>query len=103
MSGLSCPLGNSADAGHDGDLSADLKKLAEELGLKKLNFQVLRRTMATLDQTKGSGKDLQGVLGYSRPDIAATVYLQQIESGVRQMLDAICSELMAKRELGAGA
>ena len=56
--------------------------------------------MATLDQTKGSGKDLQGVLGRSRPDITATVYMQQIESGVRQTLDAICSELMAKRELG---
>ena len=76
MSGLSYPLGNSADAGHDGGLSADLKKLAEELGLKKLNFQVLRRTMATLDQTKGSGKDLQGILGHSRPDITATVYMQ---------------------------
>ena len=29
--------------------------------------------------------------------------MQQIESGVSQTLDAICSELMAKRELGAGA
>jgi len=26
--------------------------------------------------------------------------MQQIESGVSQTLDAICSELMAKRELG---
>jgi hypothetical protein len=32
--------------------------------------------MATLDQTKGSGKDLQGILGHSRPDITATVYMQ---------------------------
>jgi hypothetical protein len=30
-----------------------LKLLARELGLPKLNFQVLRRTMATLAQTKG--------------------------------------------------
>ena len=80
-----------------------LKKLAEELGLKKLNFQVLRRTIATLAQTKGSVKDVQGVLGHSRPDITATVYMQQIESGVRQTLDAIYSELTAKPEAPAGA
>jgi integrase len=48
-----------------------LKKLGEELGLKKLNFQVLRRTIATLAQTKGSVKDVQGVLGHSKPDITA--------------------------------
>jgi hypothetical protein len=30
-----------------------LKKLAATLGLAKLNFQVLRRTMATLAQTNG--------------------------------------------------
>jgi hypothetical protein len=40
-----------------------LTKLAAELGLPKLNFQVLRRTMATLAQTKGGVKDVQGVLG----------------------------------------
>ena len=44
-----------------------LKKLAAELGLPKLNFQVLRRTMATLAQTKGGVKDVQGVLGHIRP------------------------------------
>jgi integrase len=40
-----------------------LKKLAQELGLPKLNFQVLRRTMATLAQNMGGVKDVQGVLG----------------------------------------
>ena len=39
-----------------------LAKVATELGLPKLNFQVLRRTMATLAQTKGGVKDVQGVL-----------------------------------------
>ena len=39
-----------------------LKKLAEKLKLAKLNFQVLRRTIATLVQTKGGVKDVQGVL-----------------------------------------
>ena len=35
-----------------------LKKLAKDLGLAKLNFQVLRRTIATLAQTKGGVKDV---------------------------------------------
>jgi integrase len=66
-----------------------LKKLAEELGLRKLNFQVLRRTIATLAQTKGSVKDVQGILGHSKADTTVNVYMQQIEEGVKQMLDAI--------------
>ena len=80
-----------------------LKKLAKELGLRKLNFQVLRRTIATLAQTKGSVKDVQGVLGHSKPDITANVYMQQIESGVRQTLEAIYSELVAKPGVAAVA
>jgi len=56
-----------------------LKKLAAELGLRKLNFQVLRRTTATLAQTKGSVKDVLGILGHAKPDITASVYMQQID------------------------
>ena len=39
-----------------------LAPLAETLGLPKLNFQVLRRTIATLAQKKGSVKDIQAHL-----------------------------------------
>jgi integrase len=79
------------------------KNLGEKLRLPKLNFQVLRRTIATLAQTKGSVKDVQGVLGHSKPDITANVYMQQIESGVRLTLDAIYSELAAKPEVAGVA
>ena len=37
-----------------------LHNLAEELGLPKLTFQVIRRTIATLAQKKGTVKDVQG-------------------------------------------
>ena len=73
-----------------------LKKLAQQLGLWKLNFQVLRRTIATLAQTKGNVKDVQGVLGHSKADTTVNVYMQQIDDGVKQTLDAIYSELMAR-------
>jgi len=53
-----------------------LKKLQIELGLPKLNFQVLRRTIATLAQSKGSVKDVQGILGHSKADTTVNVYMQ---------------------------
>ena len=76
-----------------------LKKLAKELGLVKLNFQVLRRTIATLAQTKGSVKDVQGILGHTKADTTVNVYMQPIEEGVKQTLDAIYAELTARPKL----
>jgi integrase len=80
-----------------------LKKLGEKLGLTKLNFQVLRRTMATLAQTKGGIKDVQGVLGHSKADTTVNVYMQQIEAGVKQTLDAIYVELTTKPKSAAAS
>ena len=76
-----------------------LKKLKNELGLPKLNFEVLRRTTATLAQTKGSVKDVQGILGHSKADTTVNVYMQAIESSVKDTLDAIYSELTAPAKL----
>lgn len=72
-----------------------LKKLAQQLGLPKLNFQVLRRTMATLAQKKGSIKDVQSILGHSRADTTVNVYMQPIEDSVKDTLDAMYAELTA--------
>ena len=80
-----------------------LRTLASKLELAKLNFQVLRRTMATLAQTKGGVKDVQGILGHSKADTTVNVYLQQIEAGVKSTLDAIYSELTAREEVAAGS
>ena len=76
-----------------------LKILAEQLGLPKLNFQVPRRTIAPLAQKKGGVKDVQAVLGHSKPDITAEVYMQEIEESVKQTLDAIYAELTARPKL----
>lgn len=72
-----------------------LKPLARKLGISKLNFQVLRRTMATLAQTKGGVKDIQAILGHSKPDITAACYMQPIAESVKQTQDAIYAELIA--------
>ncbi|MBV9180847.1 MAG: tyrosine-type recombinase/integrase [Acidobacteria bacterium] len=76
-----------------------LKKIGQQLGLPKLNFQVLRRTIATLAQTKGGVKDVQAILGHSKADTTVNVYMQPIEAGVKQTLDAIYSELTKRNEM----
>jgi hypothetical protein len=48
-----------------------LEPLAEALGVPKLNFQVMRRTMAMQAQKMGSVKDIHAHLRHLRPDTTA--------------------------------
>ena len=59
-----------------------LHKLARDLELPKLTFQVIRRTIATLAQKKGTVKDVQGVLRHSRTATTTDVYMQEIPASV---------------------
>src|SRR5438445_4626863 len=70
-----------------------LHKLAAELDLPKLTFQVIRRTIATLAQKKGTVKDVQGVLRHSRTATTTDIYMQEIPEGVRGTIDSIHREL----------
>ena len=70
-----------------------LHKLAAELELPKLTFQVIRRTIATLAQKKGTVKDVQGVLRHSRAATTTDVYMQEIPKSVRATVDSINKEL----------
>ena len=60
-----------------------LHKLAKDLKLPKLTFQVIRRTIATLAQKKGTVKDVQGVLRHSRTATTTDVYMQEIPESVQ--------------------
>jgi integrase len=71
-----------------------LTPLAEKLGLPKLNFQVLRRTMATLAQRKGSVKDIQAHLRHSKADTTANEYMQELPESVGRMVESMYEELM---------
>jgi integrase len=73
-----------------------LAPLAKKLGLPKLTFQVLRRTMATLAQKKGSVKDIQAHLRHAKPDLTANEYMQELPESVKQMVDSVYAELMAE-------
>jgi integrase len=78
-----------------------LHKLARDLGLPKLTFQVIRRSIATLAQRMGSVKDVQGVLRHSRTATTVDVYQQVLPEGVQATVNAINAELRAKPELAA--
>ena len=70
-----------------------LHKLARDLKLPKLTFQVIRRSIATLAQKKGTVKDVQGVLRHSRAATTTDVFMQEIPEGVRATIDSIHREL----------
>lgn len=76
-----------------------LHKLAEELELPKLTFQVIRRTIATLAQKLGSSKDVQGVMRHERTDTTENIYQQILLPSVRTTLDAIHAKLSKKEGL----
>src|SRR6202789_4506417 len=70
-----------------------LHKVARELQLPKLTFQVIRRTIATLAQKKGTIKDVQGVMRHSRTALTTDVYMQEIPASVQSTINSINSEL----------
>jgi hypothetical protein len=80
-----------------------LNKLARDLNLPKLTFQVIRRTIATLAQKKGTVKDVQGVLRHSRTATTIDVYMQEIPESVQATVNSIHSELRAEVGISSSA
>jgi integrase len=70
-----------------------LHKLARDLKLPKLTFQVIRRTIATLAQKKGTVKDVQGLMRHSRTATTTDVYMQEIPESVQATVNSINTEL----------
>jgi integrase len=66
-----------------------LNPLAERLGLPKLNFQVMRRTMATQAQGMGSVKDIQAHLRHAKADTTANEYMQELPESVKKMVGSV--------------
>ena len=59
-----------------------------------MNFQILRRTMATQAQGMGSVKDIQSHLRHSRPDTTANEYMQALPASVQNMVSSVYLMLM---------
>jgi integrase len=69
-----------------------LTPLGKKAGVK-VNFQILRRTVATHAQSLGSAKDIASVLRHTRPDTAAIHYTQTQDESVRRTVERL-SELI---------
>ena len=77
-----------------------LDPIRVQLGLGKLNFQILRRTFATLavGERKGTLKDVQTQLRHTRPDITLQNYVKEIPDSVYTMVDAMYEGISAADE-----
>lgn len=75
-----------------------LHKLARDLNLPKLTFQVIRRTIATLAQKKGTVKDVQGVLRHARTATTTDVYMQEIPESMQEIPESVQSTINSINE-----
>jgi hypothetical protein len=70
---------------------------------EKLNFQILRLTMATQAQRIGSAKDIQAHLRHTRPDTTAYENMQELPDSVQEMVRSMYAMLKkgggSKKEL----
>jgi integrase len=78
----------------DNYLHRVLYPLGKQLGLAKLNFQVLRRTFSTLAQKHGNVKDVQRQMRHAKPDLTAEVYMQAIPESVQKMVAEMYAQLL---------
>lgn len=72
-----------------------LKPLAEMLGIEKLNFQILRPTMAIQAQNLGSVKDIQAHLRHSSADTTANESMRALPESVQEIVGSV-SLMLAK-------
>lgn len=79
-----------------------LNPLAQRLGLPRLNFQVMRRTMATQAQSMGSVKDIQAHLRHAKADTTANEYMQELPDSVKRMVGGVYTMLKKGAPYQAG-
>jgi integrase len=79
---------------HDGSCAEAETLPCKGEGVPKVNFQVLRRTVATHVQGIGSAKDTQTMLRHTKPDTAQINYVQPVEDSVRSAVDKLAATLL---------
>jgi len=72
-----------------------LKKIGRGVEAAKAEFPSAATHDGDIGPDKGRGKRTAGHLGTSTADTTVNVYMQEVEEGVKQALDAIYAELTA--------
>ncbi len=73
-----------------------LKELAELAEIPRLNFQILRRTVATHAQHLGSLKDVQTIMRHKKAETTEQVYIQAIDKQVRATGELLAAKMLKK-------
>jgi integrase len=77
---------------HDGSCAKEGIK-CKNPGVPLLNYQVIRRTVATHAQNLGSPKDIAAILRHTKVDTAQLHYVQQQDESVRQTTEKLAALL----------
>jgi hypothetical protein len=69
------------------------KPLGDSLGIPKLNFQVIRRTIATRAQFPCSEKGIQSHVLHSRAVTTASEYMEELPESVQRIVGVVYAML----------
>lgn len=72
-----------------------LNPLADLAEIKRFNFQVLRRSVATHLQGLGSPKDVASILRHRQTNTAQAHYVQMVEQSVREATEKLARALLS--------
>jgi integrase len=73
-----------------------LNRLAAQAGIERLNFQILRRTVATHAQHLGSPKDIATLMRHKKVETAQQHYIQAIDETVRETGELLATKVLTR-------
>jgi len=71
-----------------------LTPLRKRAGIARVNFQILRRTVATHAQHLGSPKDIQTIMRHKKAETSAQHYIQAIDATVKETTERLATKLL---------
>lgn len=72
-----------------------LQPIAESAGVPHLNFQMLRRTVATLAGQYGDIKSIQAIMRHKKAEVTVNSYMQIIDSAARETSESLANAMNA--------
>jgi integrase len=73
-----------------------LTPLADAAEIPRVNFQILRRTVATHAQHLGSPKDISVIMRHRKVETAQQHYIQEIEATVKETVEKLSAKMLTK-------
>jgi integrase len=71
-----------------------LTPLAKQAGIRRLNFQILRRTASTHLQNLGSPTSIAAIMRHTKPNTSLTEYIQPMDVSIRDAVEKLAEKLL---------